>query len=137
MTEAPPRLNDLPEGLPSDPKALRAFVLEIIVERDAALVRCMKLEHLLLVLATPSTGRSSEKLNAVQLAFMLEDVEQAIAAVEAGKMSEPSQEPRTRRKKTGQSRRTAGAPAADRRDDSARGYALRVLPHANARDRRR
>jgi hypothetical protein len=63
---------------------LRAFVLEVMAERDAALARCTKLEHLLRVARDARYRRSSEKLNADQLAFRLEDVEQAIAAVEAG-----------------------------------------------------
>jgi transposase len=81
MTETPSK--DLPERIPSDPEALRAFVLEIMAERDAALARCTKLEHLLRVARDAQYGRSSEKLNADQLAFTLEDVEQAVAAIEA------------------------------------------------------
>ncbi len=85
MTETAPSSDDPPpEGLPSDPKALRAFVLEIIAERDAAVARCAKLEHLLRVARNAQYGRSSEKLSADQLELALEDVEQAVAALEAG-----------------------------------------------------
>jgi transposase len=84
MTETAQCSDDLPpEGVPSDPKALRAFVLEIIAERDAAIARCTKLEHLLRVARDAQYGRSSEKLSPDQLAFTLEDVEQAVAAIEA------------------------------------------------------
>jgi transposase len=84
MTEAAPSSDVLPpQGIPSDPKTLRTFVLEIIAERDAAIARCAKLEHLLRVARNAQYGRSSEKLSADQLEFTLEDVEQAVAALEA------------------------------------------------------
>ena len=70
MTETASSSDDLPaEGLPSDPEALRAFVLEIIAERDAAVARCTKLEHLLRVARNAQYGRSLEKLSADQLEF--------------------------------------------------------------------
>jgi hypothetical protein len=85
MTETAPSPDDLPpQGIPSDPDVLRAFVLEIIAERDAAIARCAKLEHLLRVARNAQYGRSSEKLNADQLELTLGDVEQAVAAIEAG-----------------------------------------------------
>lgn len=84
MMETAPSSDDLPlEELPSDPEALLAFVLEVIAKRDAAIARCAKLDHLLRVARDAQYGRSSEKLNAGQLEFTLEDVEQAIAAIEA------------------------------------------------------
>ncbi len=84
MTKAAPSSDDLPpQGIPSDPKALRAFVLEIIAERDAAIARCAKLEHLLRVARNAQYGCSSEKFSADQLELTLEDVEQAVAALEA------------------------------------------------------
>jgi transposase len=84
MTETAPSPDDLPpQGIPSDPDVLRAFVLEIIAERDAAIARCAKLEHLLRVARDAQYGRSSEKLSADQFEFALEDVEQAVATLEA------------------------------------------------------
>jgi transposase len=84
MTKTTLGADDLPpEGLPSDPEALRAFVLEVIAERDAAIARCTKLEHLLRVARAAQYGRSSEKLNPDQFEFALEDVEQAVAVIEA------------------------------------------------------
>ena len=52
-------------------------------ERDAAMARCEKLEHLLRVARNAQYGRSSEKLNPDQLELTLEDVEQAVAGIEA------------------------------------------------------
>jgi transposase len=84
MTETAPSPDDLPpHGIPSDPDVLRAFVLEIIAERDAAIARCAKLEHLLRVARNAQYGRSCEKLSADQFEFALEDVEQAVATLEA------------------------------------------------------
>ena len=114
MTERAPSTDDpLPEELPADPQALQALVRELIAERDAVIARCEKLEHLLRVARNAQYGRSSEKLNPDQLELTLEDVEQAVAGIEAGEDKEqPGQEPRTRRQEAGQSRRAAGAPAA-------------------------
>ena len=72
-----------PQGLPTDLEGLRAFVRELIAERDAAMARCEKLEHLLRVARNAQYGRSSEKLNPDQLELTLEDVEQAVAGIEA------------------------------------------------------
>ena len=84
MTETEPGPEDLPsDALPSDPEALRLFIREVMAERDAAVARCARLEHLLSVARNAQYGRSSEKLNDDQLRFALEDVEQAVAAVEA------------------------------------------------------
>ncbi len=121
MTKTAPSPDDLPaEGLPSDPEALRAFVLEIIAERDAAVARCTKLEHLLRVARNAQYGRSSEKLSAGQLEFALEDVEQAVAALEAEEdKTSPAKSRERAAKKAGQSRCAARAPAASRRDECA------------------
>ena len=84
MTETAPSSDDpQPEELPSDLEGLRAFVRELIAERDAAMARCEKLEHLLRVARNAQYGRSSEKLNSDQLELTLEDVEQAVAGIEA------------------------------------------------------
>ena len=72
-----------PQNLPTDLEGLRAFVRELIAERDAAMARCAKLEHLLRVARNAQYGRSSEKLNSDQLELTLEDVEQAVAGIEA------------------------------------------------------
>ena len=77
MTETAPSSDDpLPEELPSDPQALRTMVRELVA-------RCEKLEHLLRVARNAQYGRSSEKLNPDQLELTLEDVEQAVAGIEA------------------------------------------------------
>jgi len=84
MSGTAPSPDELPpQGIPSDPEGLRAFVLEIVAERDAAVARCARLEHLLRVARNAQYGRSSEKLSPDQLEFTLEDVEQAVAAIEA------------------------------------------------------
>ncbi len=106
MMEMAPRPQEPPEKLPSDPEALRAFVREIIAERDAALARCLKLEHLLRVAQNAQFGRSSEKLNADQLEFTLEDVEQAMAAIEAG---EDKDNPSKARERAAERRSNRGA----------------------------
>ena len=68
MTETAPSSDDpRPEELPSDLEGLRAFVRELIAERDAAMARCEKLEHLLRVARNAQYGRSSEKLNPISL----------------------------------------------------------------------
>jgi hypothetical protein len=77
MIETAPSTDDpRPEELPSDPQALRALVRELMA-------RCEKLEHLLRVARNAQYGRSSEKLNRDQLELTLEDVEQAVAEIEA------------------------------------------------------
>jgi hypothetical protein len=57
---APSPDDQAPQGIPSDPEDLRAFVLEIIAERDAAIARCARLEHLLRVARNAQYGRSRE-----------------------------------------------------------------------------
>ena len=77
MTETARSSDDLlPEELLSDPQALRTMVRELVAG-------CEKLEHLLRVARNAQYGRSSEKLNPDQLELTLEDVEQAVAGIEA------------------------------------------------------
>ena len=69
-------MSDLPDELPSDPAELRAFAA-------ALLERCARLERLLKLAKDAQFGRSSEKLDADQLQLVLEDIDQAVAALEA------------------------------------------------------
>jgi transposase len=94
VTHAAPAL---PPDLPADADALRALVLAMTAERDAAvaerdqlradhdalLARAERLEHLLRTLRRLQFGRKSERLPAAQLQLGLEDTEAAIAQVEA------------------------------------------------------
>jgi transposase len=74
MIETAPGPEDVcPQALPTDPEALRVLVREVIAERDAAIARCARLEHLLDVARNAQYGRSSEKLDDDQLRFALED----------------------------------------------------------------
>lgn len=100
MTETAPGSNDpLPEGLPSDPQALQALVRELMA-------RCEKLEHLLRVARNAQYGRSSEKLNQDQLELTLEDVEQALAGIEA---EEDKESPAKSRERAAKRRANRGA----------------------------
>jgi len=69
-------MSDLPDELPSNPRELRAFAA-------ALLERCAKLERLLKRAKDARFGRSSEKLDDDQLQLVLEDIDQAVAALEA------------------------------------------------------
>jgi transposase len=76
--------------LPADIEALQALVSAMrderdaaIAERDQALSRVDRLQHLLQQLRRMQFGRRSEKLDPEQLQLALEDIEQAIAADEA------------------------------------------------------
>src|SRR5687767_10113524 len=72
MIETTPGPEDRsPRALPTDPEALRVLVREVIAERDAAIARCARLEHLLDVARNAQYGRSSEKLDDDQLRFAL------------------------------------------------------------------
>jgi len=92
------------DSLPNDFETLRAFALQTIAERDTAIaaasaaraekleaaaerdrliVHVERLRHLLKQLQRMQFGRKSEKLDADQLDLALEDIEQAIAKVEA------------------------------------------------------
>lgn len=66
----------MPDELPSDPAELRAFAA-------ALLERCARLERLLKLAKDAQFGRSSERLDADQLQLVLEDIDQAVAALEA------------------------------------------------------
>jgi len=94
----------LPDSLPDDIEALRAFAIAAIAERDAALAICEaeraekvlialerdrlmeqndKFRHLIRQLQRMQFGRKSEKLSEDQFQLGLEDIEQAIAKNEA------------------------------------------------------
>ncbi len=83
-------MSDLPDVLPSDPAELRVFAA-------ALLDRCARLERLLKLAKDAKFGRSSEKLDAAQLQLGLEDIEEAVAALEA---TENHANPRTCEKRT-------------------------------------
>jgi transposase len=107
MIETAPGPEDVsPQALPTDPEALRVLVREVIAERDAAIARCARLEHLLDVARNAQYGRSSEKLNDDQLHFALEDVEQAVAALEA---EEDKANPKKQRERAAARRGNRGA----------------------------
>ena len=110
MIETAPGPEDFsPQALPTDPEALRVLVREVIAERDAAIARCARcarLEHLLDVARNAQYGRSSEKLDDDQLRFALEDVEQAVAALEA---EEDKANPKKQRERTAAKRGNRGA----------------------------
>src|SRR6202012_5546713 len=69
-------MSDLPDELPSDPAELRVFAA-------ALLERCARLERLLKLAKDAQFGRSSEKLGVDQLQLVMEDIDQAVAALEA------------------------------------------------------
>src|SRR4051794_23014547 len=83
-------MSDLPDELPSDPAELRAFAA-------ALLDRCARLERLLKLAKDAQFGRSSEKLDADQLQLVLEDIDQAVAALGA---AEAPANPKARQKRT-------------------------------------
>ncbi|MGA7585942.1 MAG: IS66 family transposase [Rouxiella badensis] len=100
MIETAPSTDDpRPEELPSDPQALRALVRELMA-------RCEKLEHLLRVARNAQYGRSSEKLNSDQLELTLEDIEQAVAKIEA---AEDKSSPAKSRERAAKRRANRGA----------------------------
>jgi transposase len=80
----------LADPLPDDIEALRALVRSTIADRDVAVAECDRLaeqndrlRHLLNQLRRAQFGRSSEKLDPDQLQLALEDLEQAVAQVDA------------------------------------------------------
>ena len=91
-------MSDLPDELPSDPAELRVFAA-------ALLDRCARLERLLKLAKDAQFGRSSEKLDADQLQLVLEDIEEAVAALEA---AEGRANPRTCEKRTAERRANRG-----------------------------
>jgi len=91
-------MSDLPDELPSDPAELRAFAA-------ALLERCARLERLLKLAKDAQFGRSSEKLDADQLQLGLEDIEEAVAALE---VAEGRANSRTCEKRTAERRANRG-----------------------------
>lgn len=91
-------MSDLPDELPSDPAELRVFAA-------ALLDRCARLERLLKLAKDAQFGRSSEKLDADQLQLVLEDIEEAVAALEA---AEGRANPRSCEKRTAERRANRG-----------------------------
>jgi len=86
-----PRVSEITQQLPVDIETLHALVAAAraerdaaIAERDRALSQIDRLRHLLRQLQRAQFGRRSEKLDPEQLLLALEDIEQAIAANEAG-----------------------------------------------------
>ncbi len=78
------------DDLPAEPEALRALVLTMMAERHTAMAerdelatRSERLQALLLKLRRMQFGRKSERLPAEQLTLALEDLETAIAGIEA------------------------------------------------------
>lgn len=84
------------EALPVDPVALRAVAAMLLVERNAALERCDKLERLLKLANALRHGPSSEKIDPDQLQLALEDIDQAMGAADAkeDRASPPAREKR-------------------------------------------
>ena len=83
-------MSALADPLPDDIDALRALVRSTLAERDVAVAerdrlaeQNDKLRHLLNQLRRTQFGRSSEKLDPDQLLLALEDIEQAVARVDA------------------------------------------------------
>src|SRR5262249_23442419 len=91
-------MSDLPDELPSDPTELRAFA-------TALLDRCARLERLLKLAKDARFGRSSEKLDADQLQLVLEDIDEAVAALEA---EEDRSSPNKREKRAAERRANRG-----------------------------
>jgi transposase len=91
-------MSDLPDELPSDPVELRAFAAVL-------LDRCARLERLLKLANDARFGRSSEKLDADQLQLVLEDLDGAVAALEA---VEDRADPKTCKKRTAERRANRG-----------------------------
>lgn len=74
------------DSLPDDIEALRAFALQMIAERDAAIAQNDRLRHLLRKANAALYGSKSEQLAKLapdQLQLALEDIEQAIAKNDA------------------------------------------------------
>jgi transposase len=99
--------------LPTDPAALQALVLammaerdELKAERDALQAHNQRLEHLLAKLRRLQFGRKSERLPEAQLQLGLEDVETAIATIEA---EQERRNPALREERTAKRRASRGA----------------------------
>src|ERR671917_2467775 len=90
-------MNPAPEPVPNDIAALRAMLVEAWAERDAERAEKARLatecdqlasqndrlRHLIRQLQRLQFGRRSEKLDPDQLNLALEDIEQAVAEIEA------------------------------------------------------
>ena len=83
-------MNATPEPLPNDVAALHAMLAQAWAERDAARAENAqltgqndRLRHLLRQLQRMQFGRRSERLDPHQLNLALEDLEQAVAEIEA------------------------------------------------------
>jgi transposase len=93
-------------NLPTDVEDLRALVLSIAAERDALLEQNERLQHLLLKLKRLQFGRKSERLPEDQRQLALEDLEQAVAQVQA---TEEKRDPELRKQRVAQRRASRGA----------------------------
>ena len=93
-------------SLPTDVDALRALVLSITAERDALLEHNERLQHLLLKLKRLQFGRKSERLPEDQRQLALEDLEQAVAQVQA---KTEKRDPKLRKQGAAQRRASRGA----------------------------
>jgi transposase len=96
-----PNVRDELKNLPTDVDALRALVLSITAERDALLEYNERLQHLLLKLKRLQFGRKSERLPEDQRQLALEDLEQAVAQVQA---TEEKRDPELRKQRVAQRR---------------------------------
>jgi transposase len=95
-------------SLPEDPAALRAMLLTVLAERDAAVqerdaavARNEALHHLLLKLRRMQFGRKSERLPEEQLLFAFEEIEATLAqgAAAASKQSPTLRAQQTQRRR--------------------------------------
>ena len=112
--------------LPQDPAALRAMLLQVLAERDAALgerdaavqerdaavARNEVLHHLLLKLKRRQFGRKSERLPEEQFLFAFEEIEATLAegAAEAGKRSVTLRTQQVRQRRANRGRLPAHLP---------------------------
>ena len=143
-------MNAASEPLPNDVAALRAMLVAAWAERDAErtekaqlAAECDhlasqndRLRHLIRQLQRLRFGRRSEKLDPDQLNLALEDVEQAVAEIEAQQEKADPAVKRARAEPRRAGRGSARAPAAGRDRHRARDYRLPVLRWRNAGDRR-
>jgi transposase len=114
------RVSENANQLPTDVAALHALVAALCTERDAAIAerdaaimerdqavwQNHRLEHLLQQLRRMQFGPRSEKLDADQLALAFEDIEQAVAAIEA---ADDKKDPTAAKVRAGNRRANRGA----------------------------
>jgi len=93
-------------NLPTDVDALHALVLSVVAERDALLEQNERLQHLLLKLKRLQFGRKSERLPEDQRQLTLEDLEQAVAQVQA---EAEKRDPKLRKQGAARRRASRGA----------------------------